>query len=133
MTDEECRAILEQARQTIEHQPGEDAPEQWRRQQPRREPTWAERKAESDAAWNAWADRRIAVAIDKYDAELAQEIGEAIAEERKREREEMAKLKATLELRLDGLAHELTKHRAVAEGDVIELPSPLRYRRHDAA
>jgi hypothetical protein len=69
----------------------------------------------------------------ELDPLLVEVLGAVLAAERKRHRKEIEKLKAVLELRIDGLQRELAKERSVRGGDVVDLPAGLLRKRHDNA
>ena len=84
-------------------------------------------KTQSDASWNAWADRKIAVALEAHGFNEIQTdaIGMTLAEERKAMREE-------IQAAIGELRAELAVQRAHESGTVIDLPA-LPRRRSDAA
>jgi hypothetical protein len=124
-----------QAAHRLDFPPLEDPVAKWRREaleieakcDRERVQTAAELNAERTAQWEAWADARIAAALAEHDRILVKTLGGVVAEERKRQRDELAKLAARIE------ALE-TKQRGVDDGAVVELPSLLiRKVRGDAA
>jgi hypothetical protein len=82
---------------------------------------------------NRWCDDRIAAALAEHDRLWTDVVGAALAHERHKHRRELGKLKAALELRIDGLQHELAKEHSVRGGDVVDLPAGLLRKRHDNA
>jgi hypothetical protein len=98
--------------------------EKLRAEQPQRErePTWAERKAESDAAWNAWAQGIITREIEAERRLLIDAISEAIAVERQKMRDHVVE-------QLGLLRAEMNMLRAAEKAVGVELPAlPLRKR-----
>jgi hypothetical protein len=73
------------------------------------------------AAWLAAIDKRVAAALDAYERVAIESIGQIVSEERAAVRKQVEALR----LGLDGLRHELAEMRGVADGDVVDLPSPL--------
>lgn len=116
MTDDQRQAALEAAYQW----PSEDPVELWKHKA--RPP---KRERGLDTIPQAWLDAvaaRIEAALDQYD----ESVGRALAEEGQRGRDALAKVKAALELRIDGLAHALDRERALRGGGVVALR-----KRHD--
>jgi hypothetical protein len=83
--------------------------------------------------WNRWCDERIAAALAEHHRLWTDVVGAVIAHERQTHRTELGKLKAVLELRIDGLQHELAKERSFRGGEVVDLPGGLLRKRHDNA
>jgi hypothetical protein len=83
--------------------------------------------------WNKWCHAHIERALAEHERLWTDVVGAAIAHERQRHRRQLGNLKAALELRIDGLQHELARERAVRDGGVVDLPSPLVRKRHDDA
>jgi hypothetical protein len=117
---------------------GEDVMERWERQRPKpqrpprpRGPTIVEVEQMRAGDWARFVDGRIAAALAVHDAIRLEVLGQVIAQERNKHREAIAQLRADLELRLDALAQELVKQRALADGELVDLLLPLRKR--DAA
>jgi TPP-dependent trihydroxycyclohexane-1,2-dione (THcHDO) dehydratase len=149
------RSIIEDARATVERlqrqnaswdvrsqlPPIEDKLTRWRREAEAQERAFAreraadkqreqrlmDEKTQSDASWNAWADRKIAVALEAHGFNEIQTdaIGMTLAEERKAMREE-------IQAAIGELRAELAVQRAHESGTVIDLPA-LPRRRSDAA
>jgi hypothetical protein len=74
-------------------------------------------KTQADASWNEWADRKIAAALEGHGFNEMQTdtLGQALAEERKLMRDEIAAA-------VGALRAELAKTRGVGEGAIIDLP-----------
>ncbi len=86
-------------------------------------------KAECDAAWNEWADRKIAAALEQRSSfsEFERDvIGMTLAEERKKMRAELAEA-------IGQLRAELNMQRAHDKGTIIDLPALPRRRTNGAA
>jgi hypothetical protein len=150
------RSIIEHARATVERlqresaswdvrsrlPPDEDKLTRWRREAQAQERAFARKRAadkqreqdiltaktQADASWNAWADRKIAAALEAHGFNRLQTdaLGMTLAAERKSMREEIAA--AVGELRA-----EVNMQRAAERGQILDLPAlPLR-RRSNAA
>jgi hypothetical protein len=148
MTDHERQVVFAEARANVarldglqieRHDPSHEDPlERWERQRPQPEPPPRPRGLSAGEieqlrahSWAAFIDSRIAAAFTARDAVRLEAMGQVIAAERARHRDELAKLRASLELRIDALAQELAKQRGLADGEVVDLPLALRKR--DAA
>jgi hypothetical protein len=130
-------ALLEKARREREAKmpPREpDALERWRAKATARQAAKPEPQGALDTIPQAWVDlidQKIAAALKAERRLLLDVVGCALANERQRQREELAKLRQAMELRIDGLVHALAKQQRglVVPGEVIDLPA-LPRRRH---
>jgi hypothetical protein len=140
MTYDEAKAILDEARETLERtahitvERRDHSAEYWSRPEPKPDPVSVQRRTtDAEAArWQNYIDGKIADAINRH-AEIWREvIAQALASERQRHRCEIGKL----DLRLSGLLAEVTKRQAIEaaergeHGDVVEVPQFLERRRH---
>jgi hypothetical protein len=155
MTDEERERILAEARENVRsrdfpntearHEDPRPRREYWQRPEPepkKREPKrdtnadYLDRRAQSDASWNEWADQKIANAIATERAFMREAIGGAIAEMLDEERQEYKRAlnreAQDLKLELVKLQTILAEYRALfATSDrrsVLDLPNPLTTR-----
>lgn len=115
----------------LAYEPVEDELTRWKREaledQARRDAVQMQTTTQLNAArtkdWEQWADARIACALAEHDRITIEATGAAMAEY-------VGKKLAKLEARLDALER---KQRGLDDGDVVDLPSPLLRKRHDAA
>jgi hypothetical protein len=159
MTDEERERILAEARENVrtrdfphavnihralvEDPPARRAHEEPRRewQRPRPEPPKPEPDSSRGqqatwAAWNAWADSKIATAIADERAFMREAIGGAIAKMLDDEREEQKRALSLevreLKIELAKLQLAITELKTVAAGGdrraILDLPNPLTTR-----
>lgn len=144
-SDEERAAILQQSFETLERLENfkvEDRdPErrEWTLPEPepprqrRSQPTAAEVEMLRAQQWDAWVTGHITRAIAERDAFWREVHAEVLAEERQKTNTKLKRLRADLELKIDALAAELNKQRAVEDGGVVDLLPPVPQRKRNAA
>ena len=142
MDAEERQAILDQARATLHRvrdvrvERRDHGAEYWERPEPApapapqpHQPTVAEIEALRSQDWARFVDGRITATIAAHD-ELWRDVhGAVIAEERKRWRTEVEKLRSEHDLRISALLSEVEKlQRGIGDrSEVIDLPAlPMR-------
>ena len=85
--------------------------------------------AVTQAGWETWLRSRLDAERDHW----REVIPEMVALERERTDAELTKLRAGLELKIDALAAELNKQRAVADGSIADLLPPVPQRKRGCA
>jgi hypothetical protein len=88
---------------------------------------------DTQAKWDAWLQMHLRRALDDFRENYREVVAEVIAEVTAAEDAKLVKLRADFELKLDALAADFAKHRAVETGGVVDLLPPVPHRKRNAS